>query len=357
MKSCGKKQKKNVEGLQGMSVVELRERVSHLYPYLTKLHTFKRQELCDILSRGCDNIGGLTNKKNSCYLDSILMGLFHNHNPYLRDKILKREIHFDNPQLQDIALDIQRMLNKVNAAFIDGKKGACTRLRVAFQKFDEIYSTEYGIEQLDWKEEQLEPTDVIKFFIRVFKIPNDCKYRFQSTGINGKTKTPVTNDIRETTFADAHISADLLYDQKEVRMKQFIPVEKTTTSFDNDNLWKPGDVEFKKKLVIKSYLKAPMFIVHVSRIFGDEKIKTPFIPEKALKLKENKHILHLRSVVVHHGQTHDSGHYTCYLLCQNTWFHYDDVNFSVLEKIGDFDKMLKHKNSFVLKNGVDFVYF
>lgn len=359
MSSCGKKKRKDYPGFQGMSVVQLRQQVQHLYPYLTKLNNVKRQELCDILSRNCDTLGGLTNKVNSCYIDSILMALFHNHNPYLKENVINKQVKFTNSGLQDTAVTIQDMLSKINDAIVQGKRGACSRLRAAFQQFDRIYSNEIaGIEQLDWKNSQLEPADVIKALIRVFNIPNDCRYRFQTYGVKGRKKYLITNETRETTFADALISADSLYEQSKISMKQFIPIEKTVTEFDTENLWKPNEnMEFSKKLVIKTYIKAPIFVVHVSRVFGNEKLTTPIVPEVSLKLKDNKHILHLRSIIVHHGNSPDSGHYTCYLLCQNTWFHYNDINFTGLEEVGDLKKVLKHDGGFVLRNAVNFIYF
>lgn len=186
---CGKKQNPNIHGLSGLSVKELKK-VKLLYPYITNIHKYKRAELCNLLAKNCESLGGLINKSNSCYLDSILIALFHNINPYIYDEILKKPVHFNNDELQNIAREIQKLLRTVYNSISKGVKGFCVRLRNSFEKFDKIYSKVYNVrlEDIDWKSEQLEPKDVINILIKIFKIPDDCYYKIQTYGIKNRKK-------------------------------------------------------------------------------------------------------------------------------------------------------------------------
>jgi hypothetical protein len=360
---CGTKKKTGATGLEGMKVDELKEHVKTAYPYLTKVKNMKRKELCELLEKDCPNLGGLVNKQNSCYLDSTLVGLFHAVNPYVRKYIFDKNLEYTDPELQESSLAIQKMLRGVYGAINKGNKGACTSLRNAFHKFDKR-SASLGarLETLDWKTSQLEPADVIKILIRVFDIPSNCKYNIKRYTLVKKRKVFINEEDVNTTFADPIISSDLLYGKKHFDLKKYIPQEKNKVVFDNDNKWKPfpdtdPDIQYKHKITVKTYRKASMFSVHISRAFGDEKIKTPVVPMMTLKLKENTRPLHLRSIIVHHGDDPESGHYTCYIRCQRHWYHYDDLAFNKLQLVGDHDKMFKMNKYYVLKNMSDLIFW
>lgn len=141
-------------------------------------------------------------------------------------------------------------------------------------------------------------------------------------------------------------------------MKDIVPQNIDKTAFDSDNLWKPVEnVSYDTKLEIKTYTKSPMMIVHISRTFVDQKLKTVVIPLLSIKLKENTRTLSLRSIIVHHGDTMQSGHYTCYIRCKKYFYHYDDLNFVNMKFIGDYQKLFAMNEHNVLKNATDFIYF
>ena len=357
--SCGKKQKPQMKGLQGMSVQELKIKIKLLYPYLTNVNTMKRQELCDLLSKDCPRLGGLVNKTNSCYLDSVLIGLFHTINPYIKKLLFDKKLNYDDNELQENAIKIQKMLRGVYSAISKGNKGACSLLRQSMQKFDKRYSRIVaGVEHLDWKTSQLEPGDVIKMLIRVFDIPDDCEYILKNYTLINKKKVLVNEEKYKATFADPNITPDMLYEKKHLDLRKFIPEEVSKVEFDDMNKWKPRPgVEYKHKITHKTYTKAPMLSVHISRVFGDIKLKTPIIPPLTIKLKENKQPLHLRSILVHHGDSPEYGHYICYIRCQKYWYKYDDLGFEKLEFIGTNMKLFKMNNFYVLKNAVDLIYW
>jgi ubiquitin C-terminal hydrolase len=356
---CGKKKLQDVHGLNGLSVDDLRKKVKLLYPYLKNLHLMKRQELCDLLSKDCENIGGLKNQNNSCYLDSALVSLFHSPSPYIKQNILDKQVQFDDKQLEEIAVAIQLSLQKIYAGINQGNTGFCQKLRKLFQAFDERYSEVIArTETLDWKTTQLEPSDVYKLLIRVFDIQNDCTFNFKSFGIIKNRKISVSDDQRVTTIADPIISADLLFGQKNVDIKEHIPRSVARNEFDNNNKWRPEpNLEFDKQILEKTYTKSPMLIIHISRVFGDVKLKTQVIPQMAIKLKNNPRSLLLRSILVHQGNSAESGHYVCFIRCKKLWYLYNDISYEKMKLIGDHDKLFKYNKNYVLKNAVDLVYW
>jgi hypothetical protein len=360
---CGTRKKTGKTGLEGMSVDELKEQVKIDYPYIRNVHAMKRKELCDLLEKNCPGLGGLLNNANSCYLDSTLVGLFHAYNPYIREKIFDKTITYTDPELKDSATTALRMLKGIYNTINRGNKGACTSLRNAIHKFDKRYSDIVTLlETLDWKRSQLEPADVIKALIRIFDIPLDCKYSTKRYTLINRRKVFVNEDITDTSFADPIISSDILFGKRRLELKKYIPQEVDKVIFDDENKWKPfpdtdPSVEYKHKITVKKYIKAPMLCIHISRKFIDVKIQIPVIPIMSLKLKDNNKQLHLRSILVHHGDDPDGGHYTCYIRCKRHWYEYNDLGFDKLKLIGDHNKMFKANKNYVLKNMSNLIYW
>jgi ubiquitin C-terminal hydrolase len=354
---CGLKKIKDIHGLGGMSVQDLKTKVKLLYPYMTNIHKMKREELCQLLGKDCKVLGGLVNKNNSCYLDSILIGLFHAHNPYIRKVIFDTPVHHDDTKLQEEATKIQKLLRGVYGTINRGNRGACSHLRLAFQNFDKRYSEVVAhVEHLDWKNSQLEPADVVKQLIRVFNIPNDCKYIIQNYTKVKRKKVLVNEETVSTTFADPIITPDILYGKKYVDLREYIPNEISHVKFDEDNKWKPiPGVEYDNKISIKKYIKAPLLSIHIQRVFGDSKLKTPVIPAMTIKLKGST--LHLRSILVHEGSSTNYGHYVAYILCQKKWYLYNDLGFEKMELVGSHDKMFRINKHYILKNMTQLLYW
>jgi len=66
---------------------------------------------------------------------------------------------------------------------------------------------------------------------------------------------------------------------------------------------------------------------------------------------ENKNTIELVSIIVHHGSSVHSGHYTCLIKHDNEWYEFDDLK-DDLTYIGEF----KNISSYVSQNAVDFIY-
>lgn len=353
--SCGKKQNDALDGYAAMSVTQLRQLVKEQYPYVKQVRLLNRDELCALLNKDCVGMGGLTNKANSCYLDSALISLLFMNCPYIHNEILHKQLNHQDPELQTCALRIQRMLVTIYDAIEKGKRGACSKLREAFELFDTMYADKIGkIEKLDWRREQLEPADVFKFLIRVFQIGDDCEYEFKSYSVAKGHKTPLTDEIRKGTFADCMIGIDVLSKDNFSDLSKYVPKHTERIRILKRDV---GDDGILRKMIVKKYVKAPLFTVHVQRVMSGGKIQTPIVPFPTLKLKNNENVLHLRAVIVHHGSSADHGHYTSYLRCKQFWYHYDDLAFEKMVKIGSTKQLFLQNKNYVLRNCVNLIYF
>lgn len=371
-RDCGKKQNPaaNANTLLSKSVIDLRRQVKGLYPYKQRLRDIPRQELCDMLNKNCHTLGGLVNQRNSCYLDSVLMALLHDVSPYIKTHILEANLDLlyrnQAEYLLNLAKRIQRGLNLSLQGVMDGKRFHCETLRGIFQKYDTYYrnNVDASLEKVDWINSQLEPQDVIKLFVRVFKLGDNCRYEMKVYGYEKGKKYLVTDETRQYDVSGLIISADVLYKFQEENetyemADMLLPVSKTTTVLDEENWWRtptmPGKV-FRKKQEYIRYLEAPMLIISAQRNFADMKVRTCVRPVLYIKLKHNLRRLTLSSIICHHGNSVDYGHYTAFLLCKNDWYHYDDLGYKKLTRIGNEKELFSWNHRFVLKNSVSFIY-
>jgi virulence-associated protein VapD len=359
---CGKRVKKGADGLLGKDLSTLKKEVKRLNPDVQYVDRMTRQEL-SVMLRNCEDLGGLAWKDNSCYMDSILVALFHLPDSYFINTFIQKAPKHKNKELNAIALEIKRVLR--GAVYVIQKKhiAYCMSLRTLMKQFDAMYQRVYDvrIEEVEWMHTQLEPSDVIRAFLRIFDVPNDCEYKFSYFGIKrgGTNKRHVSDGTRQTNFADVQIEADELLKQANnvLDISDYLPIMETRDIFEDDELWKPEpNKEYGTRVVRKTYTKAPALYVHIGRNFGGEKLKTLIHPVKKLKLRGNDRPLYLRSILIHHGDDADHGHYTCYLHCKDDWYHYNDMGFKQHKLTGKLETVLKENDKYVMRNLVGLVY-
>jgi uncharacterized UBP type Zn finger protein len=343
-----------------LSVTELRKKVRSLYPELTKVSTYKKAELCSLLSLNCKRLGGFIWNDNSCYFNSTLIALLHGDNGYLHNNILDSKVEHNNKKLTEIVKEIQKRLVSIKESVFEGHRGYSNSLRILFDQFQTEYTKIVPkFEKLNWLTEQLEPSDVIKALFNMFRVKDACKYQFVSIGINKESKDIITDEVRDTNIADLIIDPMMIYEQDEFDLSKIVPKSEVKSVFkDKETRWKADNGKiYTKNIIRKKYLEAPAFIIEIVRNFGGEKITTKVEPPLLIKMKNNKRPLYLKSIIVHHGKDADGGHYTCFLYCQGHWYHYNDLGFKRMELIGDTKELFEYKRGFVLKNMTNLFYF
>lgn len=338
------------------------EDVKSIYSSHKCLSKYRKQELCDLLSQDCTTLDGPIWNSNSCYLDSFIVSILHFDNNEIINMILKAKPFVAHP----IVSEMKDTLSTIHLTIKDGYSSSCTNLRTLFQKYDRFYDDHVNkIEMIDWKSSQLEPADIIRFFHRCLRIPNELTIKKEIYGSNKTNKILGTKDkelVRESTYKDNFASIIIpiedLANNSEIFVKHYMPKTKVDTIFtDPSQYWKPSKTKaFKRKLEKITYLSAPYLFIQVSRLYPGIKLNTPLNLSNKIKLKDNKHSLYLKSIIVHHGGD-SGGHYTAYIRCKDDWYHYNDMSTgSKIKKFGSFEDISKYREGYILKNCTNLVY-
>ena len=257
--------------------------------------------------------------KNSCFLDSVLVSLFHDNDTNLIKYPL---IKFKNKDLNKKAINLKKELLKIYEIIaerkINKKKESCSLLRDIIDDFYnnliKIYPDKYIIEKEEnWIDSQLDIFDFLNLYEKIFNIPNN-------------TTIKEGNNIYKSNLF-YNIPNNLLLDKNKVFINKILP------SFN---------IKINDKIIKTTLLKADKLFLKIFRNMFYYKLETKIIPAKTLKLKDNNFNLHLTSIVIHYGD-YGGGHYICLYKFNDKWFEYDDTNHSPTY-IGSLNKIIKNNN-------------
>ena len=356
-----------------MKKKELIEKVKELYPYYKSLQKMSIAELQEIYNRNCNTFLLRNDNYNSCYLDSLIVALFHEKNKYLYNLFFKSKLHkFEDEKLNNLANQIRdELLNIYTTIFNDQNEKimVCRNLRKLFQMFSKRNNTNTD---LKWRTEQLEPMDVINILNYIFIFKKNTKINIKRYGSNKKSK--IINFKKINLISDKNllndfysiVSIDNLLSTDKFELKKLYPKTIEDTIFDKDNIWKPysssskKDNVFIRKIDKKTYLSSKFLFIHINRglKIGDEypeKIKTPVIPPLKIKMNAYEVNIYLKSIIVHHGEF-GGGHYTTLFNCKGVWYSYDDLS-SKIKLIGTFEDVCNYKNGYNLENCTNVLYY
>jgi hypothetical protein len=268
-------------------------------------------------------------EKNSCYIDSVLVSLFHDKDINLLNYPL---IKFKNKDLNKKAINLKKELLKIYEIIaerkISNKRDKCSLLRDIIDDFYnnliDIYPDKIIIDKYEnWIDSQLDIFDFLNLYEKIFNIPNNITIKEGNNIYNSNLFYNIPNE--------------LLLDKNKVFIKNILPSFKIK---NND-------------LIIKTtILKADKLFLKIFRNLFGYKLETKIIPSKTLKLKNNNFELHLTSMIIHYGDQ-NGGHYICLYKFNNKWFEYDDMNNSPTY-IGSLNKIIK--NDEYISNIVGLIY-
>jgi hypothetical protein len=341
-----------------------------IYPYYKNINKYKVDEINEIINKNCNNFINILNDRNSCYLDSFLIALFHDGNEYIKSLFLDAEpINHKNKTLTELALNIKDEMKNIYNTIISNnnklKKNNCSNLRKLFQNY---YNIIYPKNTMKWTKEQLESLDVINILNIIFNIKKENKIIIKSYASNSKKKIIilknsklVRNEISNKEITTI-IPVEKLLSGKDIYIKKMFPNSTDNIIFDDDNLWKPYDNNetYKRKIDKITYLSAKILFIHINRnnyMDGTgNKLLTKIIPSLNIKLKNNKSSLYLRSIIVHIGDYKTNGHYICLYECKGKWYIYDDMT-PKIKLLGTFEDLCNYNNGFYLENCTNLLYW
>jgi hypothetical protein len=352
--------------------------IKKLYPYYNNLEGLKKGDLLKIIDKSCNNIP-IYNERNSCYLDSLMVALFHDDNQLVKNMFLESAATASvaataavpddkNERLIKISEDIREELKNIYNIIQNNnsKRNYCKNLRSLFQSYNKIRFPKNNIK---WTTEQLEPFDIINLLNNIFIIKPTIKVNKKLYGTNKLSKTIVFKNLKlfrdETKKTDytSVISMDDFLAHNKFPLKKYYPIAINDAIFDEDNLWRPSDKKsdlYKRKIEKTTLLSGKFLFININRSFisddgNFEKSDKIVEPSLKIKMKENKYNIYLRSIIIHHG-VYGGGHYICLYECKGKWHKYDDLTAKV-DVIGTFLDLCKYDNGYYLKNCTNLVYY
>lgn len=347
-----------------MKKKELIIKIKELYPYYKNLEKMKVKELNELLEKKCNNIL-INNKKNSCYLDSLLVALFHDDNKYIKSLFFNSSfINHKNDELNKISINIKKELIDIYEYIqnINNEKkiNYCKNLRKLFQNF---YDIKFPDNDIDWINEQLEPYDVINILNNIFDIKKETKINVKKYASNKINKTIIIKKLKlikdENILTDFYsiLPFDKLISKDELEIKKYYPINLEDTIFTSDNLWKVNSKEkYLRKIEKITFLSSKFLFININRNLQNmTKLDTKIIPVLKIKMKENKYNLYLKSIIIHHGNF-GGGHYTTLYICNGIWYEYDDIKKNKTE-IGNFNDVCNYNNNYYLRNCTNLLYY
>ena len=325
----------------------------------------KSPKISPILSSNSSFNINIKNENASCYLDSLLVALFHSKNKDIYNMFFKTTPnYFNNNNLKKTGETIQNELKNIYN-YIRYDKDATTKYCSLFrQLLEKYYNTLISLDKTkqifftpsknsksdsskileekdNWLNKQIDVLELLSFLGLIFNFSNAITYNKILEGSN----LYYSNFILQLSLSD-------YLNKKTIDLNDYYPIKKERYELDNDNLF-ISSIGKKSKYYekITEILKSSSFIfiaLYRNDVDGNKlftKIEFPM----TIKLKENSEDLYIKSLIIHKGSS-KYGHYIALLYKNNEWYEYDDM--TGVKKINP----TKKKWSEYKKNIVGIVY-
>lgn len=276
----------------------------------------------------------ISNENNSCYIDSFLVALFHFKNRVIYNMFFKNKlVHKYALRIQEELYYIYKYIN--NNDNIENKQ--CNMIRKYLEKYyrELVKINEnnriFFNNRDNWLTQQIDVFELITYLDKIFEF----KYNINVKDGDNKYKRNMIYDI----------SSLYLIGKEKFDISSIIPNRIDKYNFDKKNYFKNS-----KGKLIKQYEKEynilktnGVLLIEIYRNMGGEnKLTTKIIYPNTIKIKGDKKELKLRSIILHKGDTVESGHYTALLKRNGKTYEYDDINEIKLNEItAEYEKKMR----------------
>jgi hypothetical protein len=277
----------------------------------------------------------IKNENNSCFLDSLLVAFFHFKNKEIFNLFFNSPLNdFNNKQLKNLASSIKKELfniysfihksNHLNDNDNDNDNDFmyCSLFRKLLQYYYDIYIKLFPKDKIlfnsndNWIKKQLDIFELLNFISIIFNF----KFKKMTKIIDGHNKL-YSNFIIEIPVYE-------LIGKNKLNLIDLFPSKIERYELDEDNKF----INSKGELVLyyqkkKEYIKTSSFIYfQIYRNMGsDEKVKTSIEYPEEIKIKENSKNLKIKSLIIHLGESVNSGHYITLIKRGIKWYKYNDM--------------------------------
>lgn len=301
----------------------------------------------------CKNHGGMKNISASCYLDSIFMSLFFIPNKFINNTILYSDL---TNSINNCSIPVQEELNNIVENIRNNTIANCRIIRNIFKLCPHIDEFHKGGSK--------DAIEFLSYILDMFPATNSATKIITNYVTNNLSSNNISEFITTNINKDNNASIVQFVDSFRLNnsdnlldIRNFLELEQDTI-LDEENLFEyinNGKLElYKRRLEVIKFVDSEYLIFALQRLDPIEEkfINKNIIPTKFITLDSGRQLC-LNAVVVHHGTF---AHYTCYLLCNDKWYHYDDLNPSKLKLVGSYVDLLKTNKPSILKNGILYFY-
>lgn len=264
----------------------------------------------------------LTNTRNSCYQDAVLVPLFAEKNRF----ILNGFFSIENPALsclQKELYNISRFIRKRTGPLLHNLgsrtadfSGTCSVLR-------EIMKKTKGMSQYNFHSFEMgDSEEFLSKLFDLFKIEGVVKVRKNYVFLHPKITEKIrTSKIRYPASPLVLVPFTSL-SEEENKLSTFLS-KKETVELDKDNLFRYQGQLYNRRVEKEKIVSAEYLVFSVQRTFLDERgfTKRNYSSiELEPKISVSRSILELFAIVIHQQR-----HYTCYIKIRGFWYYYDDL--------------------------------
>lgn len=278
-----------------------------------------------------NNNFNILNENNSCFLDSLLVAFFHFKNKEIFNLFFNSEINdFNNPKLKKMGnlikkelFNIYSFIHKSNHNNNDKEDFMyCSLFRKLLQYYYDIYIQLFPKNKIlynsndNWIRKQIDIFELLNYLSIIFNF----KSKKMTKIIDGLNKV-YSNFIIEIPVYE-------LIGKKKLNLNDLFPSKTERYQLDEENKYRnsKGDlVSFYEKK--KEYIKTSSFIYfQIYRNMGsEEKVRTLLEYPEEIKIKENSKNLKMKSLIIHLGESVNSGHYITIIKREKRWYKYNDM--------------------------------
>ena len=340
---CSKRRNKSNSANASPSRLPVSELRKHLADQTdVSMRGLSRNDLCKVLHiqrRLDEQLVPLSyNGRNSCYLDSAMVALFHRKSKFLSRYVINAQ-NLD-PQFNTAHEEVKRVINKIQRVFLDKKVDVpmtCENLRRHFA--GPLFKAFSRSHEIEWQQSQIDPVYVPKVLEFMYQIPRSVLY----TDLTRSSRRPkrIHGELDSWMFT---IEAF----RKKQSFKDIFPVRVDDATGSTS------------KIIKSSFMYIPVIRAQQAGINENgivkEKSFDPVIPTEYIQLSGQTRRLELVSILIHSGDEH-GGHYTALLkLKDGPWVYYDDMAHKVQFAGVSLDQALRLNRGFPKKNSAAFVY-
>ena len=313
----------------------------------------------------CDKTTGLVWTRNSCYIDSPLQALLANPSPlgdYILGAQLKARSGGNCGDDEDADLRVRERVQNNLEAIAKVIRGAESRPRTA----DNLRRTlSQCRSEENWNNSQMRDAgEFLQFLFALF--PGMDQGQSSRTTIGYSEAYPDGRQTSKSVTKDASPIALIFAEDVEAGtpLSDLTETVEDSGELEQENLYRAENekgegVYFSRRVSTTKIEHVPgALIFYVQRGQAAAENIADAVEEfddRELNIDEafalGSQTLSLSAIVVFHG-----AHYTCYFLCGETWFFYDDTEENMVAEIGGFEELLRHNDGAIATHGVMYFY-